>query len=241
MLIALLAGTLLGLVLAMPPGPVGVTAIKMGIYDGKKHGIKLALGTGLLDVVYCLIAIFATSAAVDTIESFASGYPIFMVIFQLTVIAAFVAIGILNLKKSKSSPKLLIDEKGIVKGSKLIERSKTKGPFLLGIAIALTNIANPTFMPSLAYVSLQVHQIHIFTNIAVNNALFSVGFGLGNFLWLYLLISIVAKYKAKMSSRMLLRVHQFTGFTFLGFGTLLGYRMLAFTKWPEVLRLAFAF
>jgi hypothetical protein len=37
------------------------------------------------------------------------------------------------------------------------------------------------------------------------------------------------------------RLYRFAGFTLIGFGTLMGYRILTITKWSEIIRLALAF
>ncbi len=235
MLIALLVGTIVGIVLALPPGPVGVAAIRLSLSNGFKPGTYLALGTGLLDFVYCVIAIFATSAAVNTITNFTDEYPYLMLIFQLSVVAVFVILGIINIKSHKNYSEIQSP-----KESKFITDLKSKGPFLLGIGIALTNMANPTFLPSLGYVTLNVHAWNWIENTALSSLMFAVGFGLGNFIWLYILVRMIVKFKDRMSGNMLLRIRQFAGVTFLGFGTYLGFRVFA-AKGAELFRFLFAF
>jgi threonine/homoserine/homoserine lactone efflux protein len=239
MLFALLFGTIIGFILALPPGPVSVTAIKLGLFNGKKPGTYLAMGTGLMDFIYCAIAIFATSAAIGTIEKFSTDYPHLMLFIQLFIVLAFVIFGIVTIRvKSKDSD---IDELDNLNNSKLVKSFERKGPFLLGIAIALTNIPNPTFLPSLAWITMQVHSLKLFSSDALNNLFFSVGSGLGNFIWLYTIIRLIVRFKTKLSPQMIIRIRQFAGFTFIGFGTVLGYRILTVTHWPEIIRVIFAF
>ncbi len=235
MLISLLFGTIIGLILALPPGPVGVSAIKLGMSNGRKSGTQLALGTGLMDFFYCLIAISATSAAVNAIKSISGDYPFLILGFQLTVVVAFVVLGIINLNAKKAENPL--DNKG----NRFLDKFKSKGPFLLGIAVATANMANPTFLPSLAWVTMNVHTYELILNNHLSNLMFAIGFGLGNFLWLYLLVRFIVMYKDRLSSKMVLRLRQFAGVTFLSFGTILGVRLISITKWPEILRLVFAF
>ena len=78
-------------------------------------------------------------------------------------------------------------------------------------------------------------------NSALNNFIFALAFGLGNFLWLYLISRILVHYQNKMSTQTLARIHQFAGITLIGFGTILGYRVITLTHWPEIIRFAFAF
>ncbi|MFP4529066.1 MAG: LysE family translocator [Candidatus Kapaibacterium sp.] len=239
MIIAILAGALLGFVLAIPPGPVGVSAVKLGLFTGRRAATHFSLGTGLLDVFFCLAAIFATSAVVSSIGNFTTDYPLVMVILQVTLVVAFMIFGFVSIRSKKT---LNFEESPADKQeSRIVASLKSKGPFFLGIGIALTNIANPSFLPSLMWVTMNVHSLNIMENSAANNFLFSVSFGFGNFLWLYGLVQVVLRYKHKISDNMMMRIQQFAGFTLIGFGTLLGYRLLTLTKWSEVLRFAFAF
>lgn len=238
MIIALLSGIIIGLALAIPPGPISVTAIKLGLFSGKKQGTSLAMGTGLMDFIYCVIAIFATSAAISALDSFSLTYPHLILIIQLIIVIAFISFGFINLKNKPHAKEILEAD---VKETKLAQKLSSKGPFFLGIAVALANAPNPTFLPSLAWITMQVHQFKIFEGLALNNLFFAVGFGFGNFLWLYAIIRVIIKFRHRFSPQTLLRIRQFAGFTFIGFGTLLGYRVVTLTHWSDVLRIVFAF
>lgn len=237
LLTSLLVGAIIGIVLALPPGPVGVTTIKLGMFNGRKSGTWLAFGNGIMDFFYSLFAIFASSAAIATVNSFSDGYPFLMVLFQAVVVIVFIILGVINLRSKKTINPLNETEEE----SKFIHKFKTKGPFWLGCAIALTNIANPSFLPSLTWIAMNVHSHELIENAVVSNLMFSLGFGLGNFLWLFSLVRIVERFKNRMSPNTIIRLRQFAGVTFLSFGTILGYRLLTITKWPELVRFVFAF
>jgi threonine/homoserine/homoserine lactone efflux protein len=242
MITAALIGALVGFVLAMPPGPIGMAAINISLDKGTKPGIKMAVGTAGLDMIYSMIAIFAASAVEKAVGSFFDENPIVFLAFQLVVVLGLIFAGALYLRKKKKFTEV-IDGKEEVKLSKFdafIEDLKTKGPFLVGIALALTNIANPTFLPSLAVTAAWIHKLDLFANAFGQNMLFAVGFGVGNFIWLYLLMKTILRFKHKFSSNTLVRIKQFAGITFIGFGGLIGYRVVMFTKWPEIFRLVFA-
>ncbi len=239
MLIALLAGIIIGFILAIPPGPVAVTAMRMSLDKGIKHGILTALGTGFMDFVYCLIIIFATSAVLNLVNAFFDEHPLILLAFQLFVIAAIIIYGIVNIKLKN---KIINEEKTRTKRKYgFISRLSHKGPFLLGIAVAMANIANPTFLPALAYVTVNIQKFVLPENTALNNFIFAISFGLGNFLWLYLISKVLLHYQEKMSTQTLARIHQFAGITLIGFGTILGYRVITLTHWSEIIRFAFAF
>lgn len=239
MIIALLAGIILGFILAIPPGPVAVTAMRLSLDKGIKHGTLTALGTGFMDFVYCLIIIFATSAVLSLVNGFFDEHPLLTLSFQLFVIVVIIIYGIINIRLKNK----IINENNtkIKKSYGIITRLSHKGPFLLGIAVAIANVANPTFLPALAYITVQVQKYVLPINSALNNFIFALAFGLGNFLWLYLISRILVHYQNKMSTQTLARIHQFAGITLIGFGTILGYRVITLTHWPEIIRFAFAF
>ncbi len=240
MFTALVAGTVIAFVLAILPGPVAVSAMKMGISKGIKPAVYLAGGSGFIDFFFSLIAMFATSIVYASASDFTSRHPLLTFFLQIFIVALFVVIGIINLKKKKDR-EAEIEEAEMSKASLFLANLKDKGPFFVGLGVAAANLANPSFLPSLAYIGMQVHQWHIFDNTSLNNFIFSFGFGLGNFLWLYVLANIVVRLKSRMPENFIWRIRQFAGITFLSFGGILGYRILKITPWSDILRIVFAF
>lgn len=238
MIISLLFGITIGILLALPPGPVGVTAIKFGLFRGSRSGMELALGNAILDFLYSLVMIFATSAASEAVSSFEFDYPYISVLIQTLVVFVFFAVGIYNLRNKYDS--FDYNNPDNAYNSRFFSLIKKRGPILLGAAIALTNLANPTFVPTLAWISINVHNYGLFENNLLNNFTYALGFGIGNFIWISALVKIIVKYKHRLSENMLVRIRQFAGFTFLSFGTILGYRVFSLTKWSEIIRILFA-
>ncbi len=239
MLIALLSGLIIGFLLAIPPGPVAITTIRLSLEKGIKHSSRAALGVGLMDFVYCLAIIFATSAVLTLIHNFFGDYPLLFLGFQILVVIGLIVYGVMNIKLKDRivNPK----ENKEPKHFKYLEKISQRGPFLLGIAVANANIANPSFLGALAYVTINVQKFILPENSAFLNVIFAFTFGIGNFLWLYLISRILIHYKDRMSDITIARIHQFTGFTLIGFGTFLGYRVITLTHWQEIIRFAFAF
>ncbi|ROL60958.1 hypothetical protein D9V86_08255 [Bacteroidetes/Chlorobi group bacterium ChocPot_Mid] len=239
MLIALLSGLIIGFILAIPPGPVAVTTIRLSLENGIKHSSRAALGVGLMDFLYCLAIIFATSAILTLINGFFDNYPLLFLLFQIAVIFALIIFGIISLKHKDR----LIDPK-LKKNfgwSRYLDKLSQRGPFLLGVAVANANIANPSFMAALTYITLNVHKYILPENNAFINITFAFFFGIGNFLWLYLISRVLIHYKHRLSTQAIARIHQFAGLTLIGFGTILGYRVITLTHWQEIIRFAFAF
>lgn len=237
MLSAILIGTLAGFVLALPPGPVGVTAIKYGLTTGLSSGNKFAFANLIMDTIYCFIAIFATSAVANQIISTTQNHPFVILIIQFSIIAALIVFGVINIRSSKENN---FSSKVRTKKFNFVNKFENKGPFLIGIAIALTNLANPSFFGTLTWLSVNIFALNLIENIFIQKTLFALGFGIGNFLWLMLLMRVVFKYKHRLSEQMLTRIKQFAGISFIGFGTILGARLVMFTKWGELLKYVFA-
>jgi threonine/homoserine/homoserine lactone efflux protein len=238
LIFSLLSGICIGILLAMPPGPVGITAIKLGLFNGQKSGTQLAFGNAIMDFLYSLLAIFATAAATQLINSLAHTYPLSSLVFQVLIVLTLLIYGFVSLTTQyKEIDYTNPDQKF---ENNFLQSLKSRGPLLLGVAIALTNLANPTFIPTLAWITVQVHKYQIIQNSTMSNLIFALGFGLGNFLWIYTLVKVIVKYKERLSDKMLIRIRQFTGVTFIGFGTIMGYRLLTITKWSEIIRFIFA-
>ncbi len=237
MLMSLIVGAVVGFILALPPGPVAVTAMKLALNKGSKHGILASMGTSLMDFLFCLISVFATSAFIQIIDTFSVDYPVAVLVFQLVVITGIVVYGIINLKPKKHQNIEAIAE---AQRPRFIEYLTHRGPFLLGFAVALANIANPTFLASISYVAMQIQKWGLIEQTFIGKTIFSLGFGLGTFLWLYIMVKVLIFYKPRMSPAFIVKIRKFAGLTLIGFGTLLGYRVIEITKWSEILRLIFA-
>ncbi len=237
MIISLVAGIVAGFVLAVPPGPVGVTAIKLALDKGNRQALLAALGTTVMDFIFCFIAVFATSAIISLVDKFSDQFPLGVLLIQLLVVVAIIAYGVL-LRKNKNDS---IDELESPTSYKFINYLKSRGPFLLGFAVALANVANPTFLGSISYVSMLLQKWAFIDGSVLGRTIYSLGFAVGTFLWLYTLVKIIIFYKPRMSEDMIFKIKRFAGLTLIGFGTILGYRVIAFTKWGEILRLVFAF
>lgn len=225
MFIAIIAGIIVGFVIAMPPGPIGITAIKLSLNNGLKQAIHLSAGAALMDFFYCMITFFATASIFGAFDNFTFDYPELSFAFQVIVIAGIIIFGIfqLRMKEEEKVPDKLTPLSG---RAKFIYFLTQKGPFFLGIALGIANVANPTFLPSLAIVTSYVYNLNIFEDTRVHNIIFATGFGVGNFLWLYLISRILVKFKDKFSGKILTLIHRFAGITLIVFGIIMVYRII---------------
>jgi len=235
---AVVAGSLLGFVLAMPPGPIAMANIRLGLEKHRKDCVYFSIGTAAMDLIYCLVAITAASAIHSAINGYFDANPIISLIFQFSVVAGLVIFGIKQFKSRNKTIEICETE---IKPPHFLQTLKNKGPLFLGISLAFTNLANPTFIPSLTIMSAWVQKIGFFPNELNHNLAFSLGFGIGNFAWLYLLSILILRNRHKLSENSIARIKQFAGVTFIGFGGIIGYRVLMFTNWASVFKFAFAF
>lgn len=237
-MLSIIPGVIVGIILALPPGPAALTAIKLGLSNSSRHGFLSGLGTALMDFLYCLIAIFATNLIIESASNFAVHHPFITLSIQLFLIICIIYIGILHFKSASNIQRNNLSEKSTRLS---FEKFSEKGPFFIGIGIALTTIANPTFLPSLGYVAINIQKFGLIEINTISHIFFALGFGLGNLIWLVLLVHIFVSFKDKMSESFIAKVHKFAGLTLIGFGTFLGYRALEVVKWGEILRYIFAF
>lgn len=236
---AIILGIVIGYVLAIPPGPIGMAAIRTGIRSGWIAAVKLAIGAGLFDIIYCALAMVATSAIVDLLRDLEQTTPLATVIFQLTIVGVMIVFGIMQMRER---PIKHVDENGhgSQKPRNIIEWFKSHGPFFVGVGFAVANLANPTFVPSLAAMTTFIQKLGWFNNTMANNLSFALGFGLGNTLWLFTLARLVIANRSKMTPTFIQRIQQVTGVTLIGFGTFYGLRVILVTKWAEILRFVIA-
>lgn len=238
---ALIIGVVVGYILAIPPGPIGMAAIRTGIRSGWIAAVKLAIGAGLFDVIYCALAMVATSAIVDILRDLEQTTPLATVIFQLTIVVVMIGFGVLQMRERPLKPADQHENgNGTGRPRNLIEWFKSHGPFFVGVGFAVANLANPTFVPSLAAMTTFIQKLDWFQSTFANDLTFALGFGIGNTLWLFTLARLVIANRSRMTPTFIQRIQQVTGVTLIGFGTFYGLRVILVTKWAEILRFVLA-
>jgi hypothetical protein len=167
--------------------------------------------------------------------------PLAPVLIQLVIVLAMIIFGLLQLRVRPSSSASGEPEMHRQQGSSLQQWMRSHGPFFIGVGYALANLANPTFIPALSVMTTAVQSSDWYVSNLVNNVVFSLAFGLGNVSWLALLSRLVITQQHRMTPTFIRRIQQLSGLTLIGFGTMFGVRILATTKWTEILRLVLSF
>jgi threonine/homoserine/homoserine lactone efflux protein len=87
----LLKGMLVGLIIAVPTGPVGVLCIRRTIFHGRLAGFVSGLGAACADAIFCIIAAFGLSVISDLLLDYqewlrlgGAGFLLFLGVTALT-------------------------------------------------------------------------------------------------------------------------------------------------------------
>jgi threonine/homoserine/homoserine lactone efflux protein len=102
--------------------------------------------------------------------------------------------------------------------------------FIGGIVMSVINIASPTFLPSLIALSGYLQTTSIVNHSSISNLLYSIGFGLGVFLWLSFLLAIIKKYHSKIPITMMSNIYKIAGYSFLIFAIILTFKIIGFDE-----------
>lgn len=226
MLTAMILGLAIGYVLAIPPGPITFAAIRMGFRSGWPAAVRLAIGAGAFDIVYCLMAMIATSAVATHIQYVIAAFPQTAMAVQLTITGAMVAFGAVQMRQ----PRVLRDDNSTDESTTSTKgwgaTFRRHGPLAVGVGFALANIANPTFLPALAAMSAVVQQSGWYEASLGNAVAFSVAFGVGQASWLLTVVRMLLRHRARMTPTFVHRLQQAAGAILMLFGTGYAVRIL---------------
>jgi len=145
MVTALLVGLVVGFVLAMPPGPIAIACLRQALAGQAREGLALALSASAMDIGYALLAAFASSALVGALRGLVTDNAWSLLAFQGGCIGVLVVLGLRYCRSTTH---------GDAARARPEARSRPRGdasPYLSGVLIALTNLASPTFLPSLIF------------------------------------------------------------------------------------------
>jgi threonine/homoserine/homoserine lactone efflux protein len=228
---ALLLGVLSGFVLSIPPGPLSAAVTKHSVSHNFRMGMMIALGGAAMDVVYVLIAAFASSALVVALVNLVtgSGWPPFL--FQVLCIIILLVMGIRYFRQ-KHQPQT---EERILRVERAQEEKAQKlgytSPFFIGVLISVANLAAPAFIPSMISVVSYLQANHWLSGRADDNVAYALGFGLGTTCWFGLVARLLVKHRSKFSPDVLSTILRFAGGTLIVCACILTYHVIMSTDW----------
>jgi threonine/homoserine/homoserine lactone efflux protein len=267
MILAFLTGIVIGIAVAIPPGPVMFVLIRNSLQHGKRYALKISYGIALLDLIYSFTFSLATGSILTFINGFVIEHPKLVIAFQVICILGLIAYGARSLWKSFHAPapdapapdapapdapapdapapdaaQLALEntredttnderisalhrpKNATSEKPGIMERIGNQGPFFLGIALSLTHLINPTFVPLMTTVSY-VAQEYGFMKAGVlsHHIAFAVGYAAGVLAWLFCLIQVSMRFRNIFSNGMMLIVNRVLGLTLIGVGVYWGY------------------
>jgi threonine/homoserine/homoserine lactone efflux protein len=231
MLTAFAIGILAGFFLSIAPGPLFVAVTRHGLEGNAREGYMIALAAAAMDVLYSLVAAFASSAIVTTLREVVFNNEWFKLSFQTACVVILLALGIRYLRHKKER----IDMSPLAEKEEEQEKRARKlgytSPFLVGVLIAVTNLASPTFLPSMIAFISYLHGNGIIGSTPLENIGYSIGFGVGTAVWLAVVLAIFLRHRAKFSDVFLSNVYKVAGVTFILCAGLLTYKVIVTTEW----------
>jgi threonine/homoserine/homoserine lactone efflux protein len=217
---SVLIGLSCGFVLTIPPGPVASYTIETTLHSGYRSGRRVALGVAIVDTVFCLGVLFASSAIIHWGINWSEQHGQAALIMKYIIVGGILIAGILQMiRPSNVAAVSRVHLETHVPGSK---------PILVGAATALSNSFNPTFIPSLTAIITSVTAA--IPGIAVSGAdrlLFAGGFGAGTYLWLHTVTHVVRKHHGALSPAVMRLIRRVGGLIFVAFALWILWKMSA--------------
>jgi threonine/homoserine/homoserine lactone efflux protein len=235
-----LSGIGIGLLFALPAiGPVTLTVLRSSLLYGRRAGLSVAAGAATVDFVLCLLTL-VTTGLLGAVLGFLGAHPTLSLLVQFSCVALLIGFGVLQLRQrhlTGSAPPSTTAEPPPV-----LQHLQQRGHYFLGLGLTVMNMANPTFLPSLAYVGVIAHEFGLVQQGNPWSILaFALGFGLGNLGWLSLLAYGTHHVRYRLSGEAMERLYRIVGVALIGVGAMLGIRILLTTRWHELVRFLPAF
>jgi threonine/homoserine/homoserine lactone efflux protein len=188
-----------------------------------------------MDIVYSLIATFASSAIVVALERLIKETQWFPVLFQVACIILLLFLGIRYFASERCEK---ATNESVKTEREQEERARKMGhatPFFIGILIAITNLATPTFLPSMiAFVGF-LHGIDWLQRGVLHSAVFSVAFGVGTLLWFFCVLRVLLRFRKSISGNFIQNIYRFAGGTLITFAAVIAYHTVTTTQWAHLM------
>ena len=235
LLATILLGIIGGFALSIPPGPLAIAVTKQGIEGNFRAGITLVFGAALMDVVYMLLSTFASSAIVQALEKLIKETLWFPVLFQVACIVLLLFLGIRYFTPERCEKATNESEKTERAQEERARKMGHATPFFVGLLIAVTNLATPTFLPSMiAFVGL-LHGGGWLHRGVLPSVFFSVSFGLGTLLWFFCVLRVLSKFRKSISGNFVQNIYRFAGGTLITFAAIIAYHTVTTTQWAHLM------
>ncbi len=221
--------------------------VRGALHEGKQYAMKIAYGIAVLDVIYSFIFSLATGKITQAASAFSTQYPQLVIAFQVACILGLIIYGIVNIRNSLHTSNAQTQEPNNSDETTALPtfmRTLAKhGPFFLGIALALTHLVNPTFVPLMTSVSYVAgHYGFLREGALMQHVGFAVGYASGVLSWLSFLVFLSVRYRHLFSESVMVKVNRLLGMTMIGVGTYWGFHRFEVVVWAvrDMLKLGLA-
>jgi len=199
MTLPFLIGIIVGFLMGIPIGPINVWVMKTKITHGRRAASSLGLAGAFMDaltVFFILSGLKFFELPKHLISTF-HWLGVFILIF----------LGLKEALKKLESFSSMINVKS--------DKPGTNNKFLLGVVLYLSN---PSVLITLTGLIAFVKSFELFSMNGSHGVVFSIGTGLGVFLWFLCLIKIVDKLELKLGHKTLFNLNRLCGVVILSLG-----------------------
>jgi threonine/homoserine/homoserine lactone efflux protein len=220
----LLIGMILGFLLAIPPGSIVVVGLNLTMALGWRRAYPYAVGTMIPDAAYALIALRGSDPVLNMLRYSAAHLPFLIVAIQSALATGLFVYGLsLFFRRSLRLTWGMGDAASSTPRGKIFARH---GPFLLGLGLNASNIVSPTFLAALAILVSQAHVLRLLEGGFVDTLLYAGGFGIGNMLYLILVMRVAGKALRRLDERRMLLVQRVIGGILAGLALIMGVQFI---------------
>ena len=191
-------------------------------------GVALVLGASAMDIGYALLAASASSALVGALWGLVLHHAWALLAFQGGCIVVLVVLGLRSCRST--TPADAARARAEAWGRPRDDAS----PYLRGVLIALTNLASPTFLPSLIFTMSLLHVRGWAGDTVGDHVMYALGFGGGGALWFLLLLRTLTHLRAKVSPTVMPMIERVAGGVMLLFAGMLTYHLVTTTAWSRL-------
>jgi len=206
-MLAFIIGTITGIVISIPIGPINVTVISKGFKQGFSNAFAVGLGASAMDFFYCTAAMLGLSAFVHRLEV--------NIIFQ---IIGFILLLYLGIRDVTTKIETFNYENIVPKNGKF------HSAFLVGVFMY---ISNPTLVAFWITLSGIVQSSDSIIRNVGEGILFAVGVGTGTAVWYYSLLKAIFWKRSSFKAETLTLLSKVSGVIMLAFSGYVGYELLA--------------
>jgi len=225
----ILEGMLIGLLYAIIPGGSILVGLNLAISPGFSRAAAFTYGVLIIDTAYALLAVVAAAAATGLYVRMAAAHPMVLPGVQLALCTVLGIYGAYLLFRPCPSEDRAahVEDVGMAGG----RRASPHGYLLLGITLKASTIASPSFLAGFALLTSQAGTLGLSGWSLVDRAVFAIGFGLGNFLYLQSCMRLTSRYVNRLQDARFTRLRKGLGAGFAALGLLLLLRIIQDWIW----------